>query len=115
MKKVISCVLIVLCILTVFASCAKPEKKILGTWTGEENILGVVAKYSFTFNEDGTGSVTAALDVGAAMTYKIEGDQLSVTTSVLGISNTRTYTFVFEGDTLILNDGSKQITLTKEA
>ena len=115
MKKVISCVLIVVCVLTVFAACTKPEKKILGTWTGEENVLGVVAKYSFTFNENGTGSMTAALDVGVAMTYTIDGDKLSITTAILGISNTKTYTYAFEDDHLILNDGENQITLTKEA
>ena len=115
MKKVISCVLILVCLLTVFSSCAKPEKKIVGTWTGEQNILGVVAKYAFTFNEDGTGTMTAALDIGVAMTYTIEDDKLNITTSVLGISNTKTYTFTFEGDQLILTEDENRIVLTKES
>ena len=115
MKKMISCVLIVVCILAVFASCAKPEKKIVGTWTGETNILGVVAEYSFTFNEDGTGRMTAALDVGVAMTYTINDEKLSITTSVLGISSTKDYTYKFDGDQLILNDGGTEIVLTKQA
>lgn len=115
MKKAISVLLVFACVITVFAACGKPEKKILGTWSGESNVLGVVAEYSFTFNEDGTGKMTAALDIGVAMTYTIDGDQLNITTSVLGISNTKTYTYAFDGDKLILNDGSNQITLTKEA
>lgn len=115
MKKIVSLVLVVLCVLTAFSACAKPETKILGTWTGEQNVLGVVAKYSFTFNEDGTGNMTAALDIGVAMTYTIEGDKLNITTSVLGISNTRTYTYAFEGDQLLLTEGDTTITLTKQA
>ena len=114
MKKVISCVLIVFCVLSVFASCAKPEKKIIGTWTGETNILGVVAEYSFTFNEDGSGKMTTALDVGLAMNYTINDGKISITTSVLGISNTNEYTYEFDGDQLILNDGENRIVLTKQ-
>ena len=115
MKKAISVVLVVLCVITVFSACAKPEKKIIGTWNGEQSVLGVVAKYSFTFNEDGTGNMTSALDIGVAMTYTIEGDKLNITTSVLGISNTKTYTFAFEGDQLLLTEGDTTITLTKQA
>lgn len=115
MKKVMSVVLVVLCVLTLFSGCANPEKKIIGTWNGEENVLGVVAKYSFTFNEDGTGSMTAALDIGVAMTYTIEDDKLNITTSILGINNTKTYTYAFEGDQLLLTEGDTTIMLTKQA
>ena len=113
MKKVISCILVLVCVLTVLTACGNSPRRLIGTWTGETSVLGVVAKYSFTFNEDGTGSMTAALDIGVATTYTVDGDQLSITYSVLGIGTTKTYTFSFEGDNLILNDGSVAIVLTK--
>ena len=115
MKVVLALLLVAALCLALFAACAKPEKKIVGTWNGEQSVLGVVAKYSFTFNEDGTGNMTSALDIGVAMTYTIDGDKLNITTSILGITNTKTYTYAFEGDQLLLTEGDTTITLTKQA
>ena len=113
MKKVVSCILIVCCVAALFTGCMKPEKEIIGTWNGEASILGVVAEYSFTFNEDGTGKMTTALDIGVSMTYTITDDKLSVTTSLLGIDNTTVYSYSFGKGTLTLNDGERSIVLTK--
>jgi hypothetical protein len=115
MKKIISCILIVAMVAVVFAGCANPQKKILGTWTGESTLLGIVAEYSFTFNADGTGKMTAAKDIGVSMTYTISEEKLSITTSLLGIDSTTDYTYSFDKDTLTLSDGSRTIVLTKQA
>ncbi|MBQ7639332.1 MAG: hypothetical protein IJS90_10570 [Clostridia bacterium] len=113
MKKVISVFLVVFCVAALLSSCAKPEKKIIGTWTGSASLLGLEADYSFTFNEDGTGKMTTALEIGVEMTYTITDEKLSVTTSILGLDNTKEYGYSFDKDTLTLIDGSNAIILTK--
>jgi len=113
MKKAISVVLVVLCVAWLFAACQKPEKQIIGTWNGSASLLGLEADYSFTFNEDGTGKMTTALEIGVEMTYTITEDTISITTSVLGIDNTKDYGYSFDKDTLTLIDGSNAIILTK--
>ena len=113
MKKLVSCILIVVCVCMLFAGCEKPAQKILGTWNGEANFLGVVTNYSFTFNEDGTGKMTTALDIGVSMTYTLTDENVSITTSLLGIENTTVYTYEFNENTLTLNDGERTIVLTK--
>lgn len=116
MKKIISMVLLLALTVCMFASCAvKPEKAIIGTWTGTKELLLVEATYTFTFNEDGTGKMsTPGIDLGVAMTYTIDGDTLTVNTTVLGITNTNTYTMAFEDDKLVLTSGEDVITLTKQ-
>lgn len=113
MKKVISVILVVLCVATLFSACAKPEQKIIGTWNGSASLLGLEADYSFTFNEDGTGKMSTALEIGVSMTYTITDDKISITTSILGIDNTKDYGYSFDKDTLTLIDGSNAIILTK--
>ena len=116
MKKI--CVLFLVLVLTVlcFSGCAKPEKQILGKWNGEANLLGVVTEYAFEFNEDGSGKMTTALDIGLATTYTISDTQLDITTSVLGIENTKSYIYAFDKDTLTLTEigTDTTIVLTKE-
>ena len=113
MKKTVSLILVVLSVVLLLTGCMKPEKKIIGTWNGEATLLGVVAEYSFTFNEDGTGKMSTGMDIGVSMTYTISDTQLDITTSVLGINSTKTYTYAFDKNTLTLNDGSDSIVLTK--
>lgn len=115
MKKTVSILLVVLSLVLMFSGCMKPEDKIIGTWNGEASLLGVVADYSFTFNEDGTGKMSTALEIGVSMTYTISDTTLDITTSVLGISNTKSYTYAFDKNTLTLNDGNDTIVLTKAA
>lgn len=117
MKKVISLALVLVLALCAFTACGvKPEKAIIGTWEGTKDLVIVDAKYTFTFKEDGTGTMsTPGIDLGVAMTYTIADDVLSIETSVLGISNTTTYNIAFEDDKLILTSGNDVITLTKTA
>lgn len=116
MKKVISIVTLLAIVLS-FAACGGVTKKsISGTWEGSTEVLFVEAKYRYIFNEDGTGTVTApGIGVGLAMTYTLEKDVLSITTTMVGISNTEVYTVALEKDTLTLTKGDSVITLTRAA
>lgn len=113
MKKIISVLLVICCVAALFSACQRPEKKLIGTWNGSASLLGIEAAYSFTFNEDGTGKMSTALDIGVEMTYAVTDDVISITTSILGISNTKVYSYSFGKNTLTLIDGNNAIVLTK--
>lgn len=115
MKKAICSVLVFMFVLCAFSACAvKPEKAILGTWEGTKELMIGEAKYTFTFYEDGTGVMsTPGIDLGVTMTYTVTEDTLTVVTSVLGISNTNTYTMTFGENTLTLTNDEDTIQLTK--
>ena len=115
MKKVIS--IFFFLVLSVFLLCScgvKHEKAIIGTWEGTKDVLIGEVKYAFTFYEDGTGVMsTPGIDLGVTMTYTITDETLTVETSVLGISNTNTYTMEFGDTTLTLTNAEDTIVLTK--
>ena len=115
MKKAISLVLIFVLVLAAFASCGSPEKKLIGTWKGDVEILGVTTSSEYTFNEDGTGKMTGVLgSTGVAFDYIIGEDvKLNITTKLLGVESTKTYTYTVEKNTLTLTEGETVITLTK--
>lgn len=117
MKKAISLVLVLILIAGAFAGCAiTMQQKLIGTWVGSKDLMILEAKYTYTFNEDGTGKLsTPGLDLGVSMNYTLDGDQLTITYSVLGISKSDTYTVEFDGDNLLLTTGGDTITLTREA
>ena len=112
MKKTIALLLTALLCAVCLSACAKPENQILGKWTGEASILGVVTEYSYEFREDGSGVMSTALNLGLEMHYTITDTELSVTTALLGIENTDTYTYVFSGDTLTLTEVGTENTVT---
>ena len=96
------------------SSCVSPEKKLIGTWKGDVEVLGVTANYEYVFNEDGTGKMTGSLGAGVAFTYNVAEDgTLSIVTTLLGVESTRTYTFAVEKNTLTLTENDTVITLTK--
>lgn len=115
MKKTISVALVLIMVLCALSGCAvKPEKAIIGTWTGSKDILIGTAEYSFTFNEDGTGSMsTPGISLGVEMKYTITDNNLSIVTTVLGISQTNNYTMEFTENTLVLTGDDGAIVLTK--
>ena len=114
MKKAVSLAIIFILLLVAFASCGSPEKKLIGTWKGDVEVLGVTANYEYVFNEDGTGKMTGSLGAGVAFTYNVAEDgTLSIVTTLLGVESTRTYTFAVEKNTLTLTENDTVITLTK--
>lgn len=115
--KILCVLLAVLTVALCFAGCAKPEKQILGTWTGSSSILGVVTDYTYEFYEGGTGKMSSALNIGLETKYVITDTQLDITTAVLGIESTKSYTYAFEKNTLTLTEIGTDtvIVLTKTA
>ena len=109
MRKLVAFSLVIVMMLTLCA--CTPEKKILGTWAHETQILDVILTATYTFREDGTGVRSTVVDVD--FTYTIDGDVLRITTVTLGISHTDTYTYAFDGDHLILTENGTTTTLTK--
>lgn len=92
-------------------ACTLAEKLILGTWKSQTKVLGVVTEVSYTFNDDGTGLRSGALDT--SFTYVIEEDRLTITTSVLGIDVDEEYTFQISGSKLVLTGENETLTLER--
>ena len=107
MKRTAGSIAIITAIILIIASlaaCSGNEDRIVGTWKHQETgLLGIVTETSYTFSEDGSGSVTA-LGVPAAFTYTLEKDELCLTFTVLGVSTTSEYTVSISGDTLKMTD-----------
>ncbi|MBR6535459.1 MAG: hypothetical protein IKT65_07755 [Clostridia bacterium] len=117
MKKILSIIIITCIALSTCAlcSCKSAEENIVGTWTNQTTVFGVVTENSYTFNEDGTGKSTTVLGVGLGFDYTIDGDMLTLKYSVFGIeASTKNYTFKISGDKLTLNDGDETVTYTKK-
>ena len=53
--RIIAALTALLLVCAALASCGSLEKKLVGTWKGQNSTLGIVTEYSYTFNEDGTG------------------------------------------------------------
>ena len=102
--------LIIAVVLTV--SCGAAER-IVGTWKNQNTVLGVVVETTYVFNEDGTGSIGALLDIPINMTYVVEKDVLTITYNTLGVETIIEYTVAFSGETLTLTNDSETITLKK--
>lgn len=99
------------------ASCGSLEKKLVGTWKGQNSTLGIVTEYSYTFNEDGTGKYTGVAGVSASFTWTLEDSTLKMvaTGAILDLEIfNKSYTVSVDGDKLTLTDSdSSSVTLTK--
>ncbi len=116
MKKVLSVALILVVIVSAFAACGVPvEEKIVGKWTYNETILGIVTEKTFVFNADGTGTAPGDLTgdlIPLEMKWTITEDILTVDKNVS--KEPVSYKFVLKGDTLTLTKADGTIlTLTR--
>ncbi len=126
MKKATAAFLVVLILIIAFSGCDSirtspvvgkimPQKYVLGTWEGTKEFAIGDMKYTFTFNEDGTGIIsTPGVDLGITMKYSIDGEELSITTEILGVAKTETYTMAFDDGKLLLTVDEDTITLTRQ-
>lgn len=80
-----------------------------GTWSAEEK----GEKLSYTFEEDGKGEMSIA-GIKVDIKYEVDGDELTVTTEVMGEKNEQTYTFEIDGDTLTLELDGEKLELERE-
>ena len=119
MKKGIAVISALLLVLVMLASCGgNSASKLVGSWKGEITALGITTEYTYTFNEDGTGTKASELvsGVGTSFTYTIgEDGNLTISSSILGVTSTDTYSFTVKDGVLTLTDTSDStvITLTK--
>lgn len=107
MKKAFTTALAVILVLATvlsLASCSL-QSKLVGTWKGSAN--------EYTFNDDGTGTLSVPHGVGVPFKYTVEKDQLTITEDTV-LSEPKVYTATIKGDTLTLADSSETITLTKQ-
>ncbi len=115
MKKALSIAMVLLVLVTAFAACTPVEEQILGKWTYNETILGVVTERTYVFNADGTGTAPGEITgdlIPLEMRWSIYENQLTIE-KTLG-KDPVSYNFVLKGDTLTLTkaDGTT-ITLTR--
>lgn len=100
MKKIIPIAAIVLVLVAVVCGCSlrkSPAKQILGAWEGENEIGSLV------FKEDGIVTVgIVGLSTDGRYVMDADAGTLSITYTALGISYTKEYSFVIDGDALTL-------------
>ena len=108
MKRLIALVLVVACLL---CACGVSQRSLVGSWKYQTTVLGVVTETIYVFNEDGTGTMDSIVDLN--FTYTLSEDQLEITTTVLGISDTKSYTVSFDGGKLVMADGTDTMYLEK--
>lgn len=118
MKKAIVIVVVLVLVITAFASCGKPEDKLIGTWKGSVKVALLTTEYEITFNEDGTGKISSG-SLGVDLNYTVtEENKLSITANAELLQSILnefpwTCTFTVEKDTLTLTSGDNVVTLTK--
>ena len=110
MKKTIALVAVILIICSLFTACNN-DASIYGTWVLTEND----AKIEYTFNEDGTGTISAVagmLKVNFA--YKISGGNLTFYEVGDTVMGTAPYECSISSNKLTLKLGSEEIVLEKK-
>ena len=104
--RITACVLLAVVLLTALVSCG--GSSIVGKWTAEE--AGV--EMTFEFNADGTGKM-GTMGMNVDTTWKVDGNKLSVTMSVMGIENTTEFTYEVKGNELSLTADGETIVFKK--
>lgn len=88
-----------------FAGCGKKES-VVGTWEGDD--------YTYTFNEDGTGTQQIG-DINVNISsYEAKDGKLGITVTFLGTEDTSEYTYTLKKGVLTLTDGDDTITLKRK-
>ena len=110
MKKAFELILILVIIAMALVSCS--SNKLVGSWSNEVKIGSVSAKDTYTFNDDNTGSITIMNGISLNFNYEVEGDQLTIKGDLSGYEGT--YTYKIDGDNLSLTESGITITLVRE-
>ena len=108
----IAALLLVLGLVLSFAACSA-EQKIVGTWKNQTTAMGVVVETTYTFHEDGTGTLSTILVPSMDFTYKVSDDVLTIRADVLGIGGSVDYQLTFDGDQMTMTSTGESLTLTK--
>jgi len=104
MKKLLILVLTLLVILTLVACSGNLSKPQNGTYRSESTILAQT--WTFTGSDKVTLSAAGGL-ISTQGTYRISGDRMTITSSLLGIENTTSYTITEITTRSFFIDGTK--------
>ena len=107
--KILKRVLALALVLVMSLSLVACGSSIEGTWSVEED--GV--KGSWTFEDEGKGKMSIG-GMSVDFTYETDGDELTITTELMGQKSEDTYTYEIDGDTLTLKNDDEKLELTKE-
>ncbi len=110
MKRLIICITAMMIMLSFVACGSSKKSELLGSWTGNNGGYEV----TFTFNEDGTGSMSIS-GIQLSISYSVDGETLTVNKTVLDGTQTEDYTYKLsnKGKTLTLTSASGETELTK--
>lgn len=110
MKKVSVILAIVLVLSMMLCACGGGADKIVGTWAGEQDGIAI----TLTFNDDGTGSLTAVI-ISVPFTYTAEDGVLTLVPdeSMAEYADFNETVYKIDGDKLILGEGDEVIELIK--
>lgn len=107
MKKTLALILVVVMLSATLVACG--GNSILGSWEATQD--GVTMK--LTFEEDGKGSVTT-MGATVDMTWSVDGDKLTASMSVLGMSEDifKDATYSVDGDNLSITYEGETVVFT---
>lgn len=114
MEKVrtVAVVLLVVALAMTLLGCSQ-KAALVGQWSYKESLWGVATETVYTFEKDGSGTVSTLLGVNLVISYTVEENQLTIHSSVFGVDSTEAYTFTVKGDTLTLVSSDKTMQLTR--
>ncbi|MBQ2971368.1 MAG: hypothetical protein IJE16_02330 [Ruminococcus sp.] len=110
MKKVSALVAVVLVLSIMLCACGGGANKLVGTWTGQQDGIAI----TMSFNEDGTGVLSAVI-ISVPFTYTAEDGVLKLVPNE-GMEDLVDFTetkYQVDGDTLILGEGDDMHELTR--
>lgn len=104
---------VILLFVTVGSLVACGESPLVGSWThSSEELAGIRIHSGYTFNKDGTGSLTVA-GIEMGMTYEEDDDTITLQYKIGSVSVEKSYRYRIEDDTLILQDGDVETRLKR--
>ena len=102
-KKLVAAVLVSLMTLALVACGGSSSKNSLpGTWESSDDSSST----QYTFNEDGTGTVSVGTGITLNLTYATDGNKLSVSMTYLGSEQKDEYTYEIKDGKLVLTNSS---------
>ena len=112
MKKSIALIAVILIIFSLFTACStKSDASIYGTWVLKEND----ATIEYTFNEDGTGNMSAIAGMlKVDFAYKIKDGTITFYEVGDAVMGTTPYNCTVNSDKLTLSSGSEELVLERK-
>lgn len=100
---------VILSLLLSLAACGKA--KLQGSWSTGDN---EDVQYTFTFNDDGTGSMSFSGLNALQIKYSTDNDKLTIEYTILGEVQKEEFTYELSKDKLTLTQNGESVTLEKK-